>query len=199
MKDNVKITLILMPFVILSLLYGCAAKKEIVPAKPAKPAWVEQESGAFVVAGKQVFYGVGVADRIKSISLIRDAADADARAQIALQFKTCVSRLFKIYTASTSGGEAGLSSEEQHANTALQEFTNVTLSGVEIIDHYKDTETGAYYSLARMDFTAFRDSMNDFLNQDQQLSDKVRDSIVERADAAFDGMDREKAKQVHSE
>lgn len=172
-----------------TFLIECADKpKDVVSEKPARPEWVDKGSGAF--DGDRAFYAVGSAFGIQNPSLLRSTADNRARAELAKIFKTYTASLMKDYQASTMAGDPNETSEEQHVENTFKTFTKAELSGAMIVDHWKDPETGEYFSLVRMDLDVFED----YLNKAKELSEAVRARVIEHAEKAFADLEAEEAK-----
>jgi len=185
-----KFLLVWVPLLAVGLLAGCASKKEQVAAPTSsRPAWVDQGSGAFSGEMGKAFYGVGSAWGIQNPSLLRSTADNRARAEVARIFKTYTASLMKDYSASTMAGDPNVVSEEQHVEQTIKTFTKAELAGVQIVDHYKDEETGELFSLARMDLSTFEN----YMKQAQQLSEAVRQRVVQRAEKAFEDLAKEES------
>ena len=191
MKRNGILTVILFPLLAACLLMGCAAKTQEVaqPTEPQRPAWVDKGSGAFEGEMGNVFYGVGSAYGIKNPSLLRSTADNRARAEVARVFKTYTAALMKDYAASTMAGDPNETSEEQHVEQTIKSFTKAELAGVQIVDHWKDTDTGELFALARMDLSAFEN----YLDQAKDLSEAARQRVIKNAEKAFEDLAREEA------
>ena len=191
MKVRRKHLVYAVPLISLFLLFGCGGKaKDIPQPESQKPEWVEKGSGAFGGELGKAFYGVGAAYGIKNPSLLRSSADNRARAEVARIFKTYTASLMKDYQASTMAGNPEETSEEQHVEQTIKTFTKAELAGVQIIDHWKDPETGELFALARMDLSAFEG----YLKQGSQLSEAVRQRVVERAEKAFLDLAEEEAR-----
>lgn len=161
------------------------------PAAPQAPEWVNKGSGAFKDAqGGSVFYGVGMASGIRNRDLATTAADDSARAAISKIMDSYVANLTKKYQASTSTGDPGKSSEEQHVEVAMKAFSKFTLHGADIIDHYRDPSDGTLFSLCRLDMSAIQKS----LEQSKDIDSKVRDFVRTNAEKAHDDLSAEEAK-----
>lgn len=163
---------------------GDAVKGE--GAHDERPKWVDMGGAAF--KGDKAMYGVGVASNISSISLRRSTADAQSRADLAKTFQTRVQNLLKNYEASTSDGDK--ESAEAHRQEATKVFTEIELSGVEVVDRFFDLEQNTQYALSRLDPAAF-DAQ---LDQMEKLGARAKDIIKSNAKAAFDEIDAESAK-----
>ena len=98
--------------------------------------------------------------------------------------------LNKDYMASTTAGDMSQSSEEQHVQQALKTYSQMELSGVQIIDHWVDTD-GTEYALAQLDMDTFKAN----LEKMKELSAQVRDAVRANADRAFDELAAEEAKR----
>jgi hypothetical protein len=183
-----------LPLIISLLAIGCGGgKKQVSQAEGTqsqKPAWVDKGSGAFSGEMGEAFYGVGSSWGIQNPSLLRSSADNRARTEVARVFKTYTAALMKDYQASTMAGNPDETSEEQHVEQTIKTFTKAELAGVQIIDHWKDPESEEFFALARMDLSAFKEA----LNQSSDLSEAVRQSIVERAEKAFQELAEEEAR-----
>ncbi|MFH1619635.1 MAG: hypothetical protein ABIG11_06985 [bacterium] len=173
---------------------GCGGKKNVQsaavtsPIAAQAPAWVNQGSGAFKDGN---FYGVGIVSGIQNRALAVDTADSRARAKIAEVFSTYIAKLTKDYMASTTAGDMQSSSEEQNVTVALKSFSQTTLSGVTIVDHWKDPADGSMFALAKLDLVGVKAS----LESAKELDAKVRDYVRANADKAFEDLSAEEAKK----
>ncbi len=174
----------------IGLLAGCVSSKPAQAPVAAGPEWVNKGSGAFKDGGAGVFYGVGMAAGIRNPALARSSADDHARDEINKTLNTYVSSLGKKYMASTTAGDMKSSSEEQHVSNTLKVFAKSTLHGVVIIDHWKDPADGTLYSLAKLDMSAIKKTLDDT----KELDSKVRDYVRANAEKAFDEVAAEEAK-----
>ena len=136
-------------------------------------------------AGKHVVYAEQAAD-------FGLDARPGARAELARVFKTYTAALMKDYSASTMAGDPNVTSEEQHVEQTIKSFTKAELGGVQIVDHYKDPETGELFTLARLELTAFED----YLKQAKDLSEAVRQKVVRNAEKAFEELLKNKETNV---
>ena len=155
------------------------------------PEWVMKGSGAFGGEAGRVFYGVGSASGIKNHALARTTADNRGRAEIAKIFEVYSASLMKDYMASTTAGDMTASSEEQHVEQAIKTFSAVTLSGVQIVDHWFHPD-GTVYALAQLDLQTFKDNVD----KAKELNEKVRDYVKKNAEKSHMDLEAEEAKRA---
>ncbi len=173
---------------------GCGAKEESDTGpiqNISSPEWVFKGSGAFGGDRGKVFYGVGSASMMRNTSLMRSASDNRARSELAKIFEFYTASLMKDYMASTVGGDPDKISEEQHVEQAIKTVTSMTLSGVEIVDHWQNPTTGEFFSLARLELDAFTDS----LDKVRELDEKVKEHIKENAEKLHGDLENEESKR----
>jgi hypothetical protein len=193
MKRLVKLSFILV--IGLVLITGCASTQKVTTTTPIQelesPDWVMKGSGAFGGDRGKVFYGVASASRMQNSSLMRSAADNRARNEVAKVFQFYTASLMKDYMASTVAGDPNVTSEEQHVEQAIKTVTSMTLSGVEIVDHWQHPASGELFALARLDLEAFKDQFDKVQNLDK----KVTDYIKENADKLHEELEKEEQKR----
>jgi hypothetical protein len=193
MKRLVKLSFILV--IGLVLITGCASTQKVTTTTPIQelesPDWVMKGSGAFGGEKGKVFYGVASASRMQNSSLMRAAADNRARNEVAKVFQFYTASLMKDYMASTVAGDPNVTSEEQHVEQAIKTVTSMTLSGVEIVDHWQHPASGELFALARLDLEAFKDQFDKVQNLDK----KVTDYIKENADKLHEELEKEEQKR----
>ena len=156
------------------------------------PEWVNKGNGAFSGDKGKVFRGVGIAGGIRNPSMRRSTADVRARGEIAKILDSYVSVLNKAYQASTTAGDMSASSEEQHVSEALKSFSQVQISGSQIVDHWIAAD-GSEFALAELDLAGMKDNMDKM----KELNAKVRDAVRANADKAFDELAGEEAKRAN--
>ena len=183
----------------LILLLGACGTIPTIPEPPKAlteykpPAWVLSGGGAFTDDKGKAFYGVGSATGIKNYSLQRQIADDRARADLAKVFEYYVETLTKDYQAHTTAGSFATSTEEQNSEAAVKVVVSTTLRGVTIIDHFEIPERGEMISLARLDYNAFKQNVEQ-AEEFKVLPHKVRQDIKDRADALHEEMEAEAKK-----
>lgn len=177
------------------LFSGCAGTQKTTKMTPIQdlkaPEWVIKGSGAFGGERGKVFYGVGSAVGMKNMSLLRSAADNRARNEVAKVFQFYTSSLMKDYKAATMAGDPNVTSDEQHVEEAIKTITSMTLSGVEVVDHWQNPATMEFYALARLDLDAFKDN----LDRAQELDAKVKAHIKQNAERLHEELAEEEAKR----
>ncbi len=172
-------------------LGACAGGGKPSPIVSNAPEWVNKGTGAMKDKdGKQVFYGVGMAQGIRNRALAVTAADDRGRAELAKIMNSYVTTLTKDYMASITAGDMTKSSEEQMVSTTMKNFAKFTLHGSVPVDHYKDPQDGTIFSLVKLDMSAIQSS----LNESKELDAKVRDYVKANAEKAFDELSAEEAK-----
>ena len=172
-------------------LGACAGNGKPSPIASNAPEWVNKGSGAMKDKdGKQVFYGVGIAQGIRNRALAVTAADDRGRAEIAKIMNSYVTTLTKDYMASVTAGDMTKSSEEQMVSQTMKNFSKFTLSGAMPVDHWKDPADGTLFSLVKLDMAGVQQSLNDA----KELNAKVRDYVKANAEKAFDELAAEEAK-----
>lgn len=181
-------TSILFLGVLVTLLSGCAGTKGSIA--PDGPTWVNKGSGAFSDGGKHAFYGVGAVVGIRNKPLAITAADNRARAEITKIFQTYSASLMRDYARSTTAGDMQKTSEEQDIQQAVKTFSAATLSGVVILDHWKDPEDGTLYSLAKLDLENFKEN----IDKARELNAATRDYVRKNAEKAFEELETEEDK-----
>lgn len=156
---------------------------------PSRPEWIQKGSGAFK-KDQKTFYGVGVAEGIRSEALRRTTADNRAIAEISKQLSTVSTSLMRDYMSNTSVPAEAKANEEQYIENTVKTFTSNVVSGVKVMDRYQD-KSGTLYSLAAMNV----DDLKRLADEVKGLSNSVREHIKANAEAAFDKMADEEAKR----
>lgn len=169
-------------------------KGVITPGGPVVeyPEWVNKGSGAFG-GEKKVFYGVGSAGGIRNHSLARTTAENRARNEIAKVFEVYSASLMKDFQESVTAGDFSASDESQMVSNAIKTFTQQTLNGVEIQEHWIHPVDGTIYALARVDLDGFMDS----LQKAKDLNAAVRDRVKRAAEKSFADLEAEEAKHAN--
>ena len=179
------------------LAAGCSAHqppRQLSSAASAErdgaPCWVAKGGTCLQKdsSKRRHVYGVGSVTGTRNVGLAREAALARARTEIARTLQTQVKAMLKDYQATTTGGPgfAIEASDEQHIADVSRQITDLTLSGTELADSWI-SDTGATYVLCRLDVEGFKGTVQRM----GELSEAVRKAVVDRADKAFEELDRE--------
>jgi hypothetical protein len=175
------------------LFFGCTStpeKTRVTVGDYQPPEWVNKGSGAFKDgSGEKVFYGVGIADDIRSISLRRSAADDRALANLATQIESTIKRLSKDFQEMTGRSTAAGkdSTERENVAQAFKVLVNQTLTGSKIIDHWEHPAKNVLYSLAKIELKI----MEKEIDSHNELSDESRDVIKKKAEKLHEEMRKE--------
>jgi hypothetical protein len=175
---------------------GCAGTKPKPPATVVKqelegaPCWVAKGGGCYFkndAERAKYICGVGLVGGTRNVGLAREAAMGRGRTEIARSLAVRVTSMLKDYQATTTGGvEFGTSAaDEQHIVDVSKQITDMTLSGTEIVDSWI-SDSGTYYALCRLNVDGFKDTVRRMT----ALSESVRQAVVDRADQAFEELDR---------
>jgi hypothetical protein len=119
-----------------------------------------------------------------NIALARSDAEGRARTELARSLQTRVKAMLKDYQAATTGGANNASASEQHIEDVSKQITDTTLAGTRLEDTWI-SNSGTFWALVVLDVDAFRDGIKGM----NQLDDKTRAAIVQRADRAFAELD----------
>lgn len=171
---------------------GCAGNKPKEPEEP-RAAIVGELDGApdWVLKGCAAYWGkkeekricgVGSVGGTRNISMARTAAIGRARTEIARTLQVKIKAMLKDYQASTTGGEqyGTAAADEQHIEDVSKQVTDMTLSGTELVDSWI-SKKGTLFVLVTLDLEGFKSAVNRMEN----LSELVRQVVIERADEAF--------------
>ena len=184
-------------------LIQCAGTKTI---ESNIPGWINEGSGFYSGDKGTAFYGVGhrslseISQGVYGKILIMEtrpedviqASDTGARAALARVFKANIANLVKVYQREVAQGVgAGAAiSAKQFAKEVKTCFTQMDLSGVNIIDRFYDPIWHTQYSLAVLDLGGFKNQVEKM----KEVSKEVQDAILQNADKAFSELEAMKKK-----
>lgn len=177
-------------------LAGCAGEevKKLSPVAVKKPEWIRTGSGVYAGDTVAVFYGVGVANAMPNITMQRKMADQRAREEVAASMKTSMKSMVKDYmdhhvdyfNADTAGSD-------EFATFVSKSVVDAELINCRVVDHWEDTDTGAFYALARMDsstdlYNQYKENLRKAISENHAkiVGARAADAIKE-LDAAVDG------------
>jgi len=162
-----------------------AVKGELTDA----PEWVRKGCDAWWGEKKERrICGVGAAGSTRNAALARTGAIARGRTEIARSLGVRVEALMKDYQATTTGGEAfgTAAADDQHLVDVGKQITDMSLAGTTLVDSWISS-SGTFYALVALDVEGFKDAVSKM----QNLSESVRSAVIQRADKAFEDLDRE--------
>jgi len=182
-------------FAALMVFASSCAKTVPVPPKDAMkgefdgaPKWVFDGCGAFWDKKEEKkICGVGSIGGTANASIARTTAVSRGRTEIARSLQTQVQAMVKDYQATTTGGQnfGTAASDEQHVEDVAKQITDLSLSGTEQVASWI-SPNGTFYALVVLDVAKFKDSVSKM----QNLSEAVRQAVIQRADKAFDDLDK---------
>ena len=157
------------------------------------PAWVRQGGhGSLDLKSGAVFYGVGASQGIQNIPLAIDDANLRARASLAAEFNTYVSRLSRDYQRSLGGGNGLKNNDEsQGIEVPLEGFTRMEVKGSTIVDHWQDPKTGTIFALAQIDLKQYAKDLQGY----HQMGEEQKQSILKDMKNAFDELHAREAQK----
>jgi len=173
---------------------GCASTPEppgnlVRDELAGAPEWVRKGcSHAWEDEDDKRICGVGSMGGTRNAGLARAGATARARTEIARTLQVQVESMLKDYQATTTGGQefGRAAADDQHVTDVSRQITEMTLSGTEMVDSWI-SDSGTFYALVALDVERFKDAVGRMEN----LSEGVRRAVIERADEAFEDLDRQ--------
>ncbi len=189
MTRSSSIQKVLLSLLLLSFgLSACAHEGGRISSSSSAPSWVRR--GTCFNPQQKIICGVGIAQHIPDLSLATQTADMRATAKVAQQLKTYTAILSKSYQNSVAGGASeNQTAAEQEVTNTIKAFTKMTLSGVMIVDHYKDSD-GTLYSKAEIDLATFKNMLKEY----KDMNTKMKKAIEKDADKGFEELSKEESK-----
>jgi hypothetical protein len=151
------------------------------------PKWVMMGCAAYFGEKKDKICGVGAVAGMTNPAMARTAAQGRGRTEIARSIKVKVKSMLKDYAAVTKGGPGAKLNNEEHIEDVSKQITDTTLSGTRLQETWI-SNSGTWYALMVLDTDSFKESLK---AEQNQLDEKTRAAIVERADKAFAEIDQE--------
>ncbi|MFC1549435.1 LPP20 family lipoprotein [Nitrospirota bacterium] len=194
MKAKRLMAVVVMAAMSVFMFYGCGGDEPVVKdtgmeSLEQAPKWVLIGGAAFPEGQGRAFYGVGSAPKMRDRSMQRQRAKLRATDDLASQMETYVSSLQKDYAASTSDGNA--ETVEDHFEVVRKQVTAQTLSGVQFSDVWFDKENGEMFVLVKLDFVAFKDS----IEKAKELNGQVKEYIRQNSERMHDELREEEEKR----
>lgn len=149
-------------------LMACGRSSEtLVSQHSDAPKWVNYGAGAY--DDDEILYGVG-SSSVSDLSAARMQASDRARAEIASQIQVTVKALSKNFTTSKSG-DKGVTTDVY--TNVTENIVNTSVTGVSIVDYFRDPETKITYALAKLDL----DKVKDIIDKQTQLNESLRSEM----------------------
>ena len=187
-----KVLLIAVSVCVALLFISCGSAEKKAPGNAiaqeldGAPSWVLSSAN-----GNGQICGVGSAGGTRNISMARTAAIGRGRTDLSRQLQLQVKSMLKDYQSTTTGGEnfGTVANDEQHIVDVSKQVTEMTLNGTELNNTWL-SKTGTLFTLVCLNVDKFKNMVSKM----GQLDEQVRAAIVERADKAFDELDKETKK-----
>lgn len=157
------------------------------------PEWLTKKGKAFS-GDRKAFYGVGNAAEILNSALKRRAAESAARREVGAQLNTYVAGFQKQYMSDIVAGSLDQHSTEQLITDVMKDLTDATLVGVSIEEYWESPCRNESYALARVDLDQFLDKVKNYTSateQQKELSEKIKQRVINNAEKAFEDLDKE--------
>ena len=151
------------------LLWSCAHPPQPIPSKQD---WTSRSSGAFHTDGGPLFQGIGWAEGISNSSLLRAAADNQARTQLASILEQYANALFQF---------AGHDRQDMEIRQAISSVVRQGLDQALITDHWHDATAKRLYARCLLELAVFKDILTS-----TPVSGAIDPNLAARADQVFE-------------
>jgi len=194
MKAKSLLLFMSMVFLAVFMFAGCGGDEPVAPdtgmdSLADAPKWVLMGGAAFPADQGRAFFGVGSSPKMRDRSMQRQRSKLRATDDLASQMETYIASLQKDYAASTSDGDA--ESVEDHFEVVRKQVTAQTLSGVQFADIWMDKTNGEMFVLVKLDFVAFKDS----IEKAKELNGQVKEYIRQNSERLHDELRAEEEKR----
>jgi hypothetical protein len=156
-------------------LYGCMGRSLIV----STPAWYQLQSGLYETAEGKVFYGIGQAGGVQSLTLLRATADNRAREELGRVLENYVNELARLAASTPEATWAALSGDERQQILGM--LVRNSLQKAVFSDHWNDTQKPRLLALCRLDLTTFKQVLDD----SSALDDNMRAAMQAQAEKLY--------------
>lgn len=177
---------LLLLIALLLAVVGCSARTTVESDLGLRhaPDWVNRGSQALSDRNGRYIHGVGSAPMMSDASLQSATADTRARAEVARVLSTYMDVAVRDYTAQ-AGSQAELA--EHSVSRQIDSLTRVNMNGVRIIARWRDSRSGALYSLAELDMQRVKATVAAV----EDMNSGLRDHLRGHGDNIFDAFARE--------
>lgn len=149
------------------------------------PDWVNEGTQYLNDRDGRLFHGVGHAPPMGDNALQISTADNRARAEVARILSSYMDVVSNDYSAHAAS--AGRSVNRQTVSRQINNLTRVNLTGVKIIGHWKNEETGNVWSIAELDMA----QMQDTLDRVNDMNADLKRYISDQGGNIFDSLAQE--------
>jgi len=168
-------------------LVACGGKTQVESDLGIRgaPEWVNEGTQYLNDGDGRLFHGVGHASPMGDKSLQISTADNRARAEVARILSSYMDVVSNDY--STHAASAGRSINQQNVSRQINNLTRVNLTGVRIIGHWQNEQTGNIWSIAELDMT----QMAETLDKVDDMNADLKRYISDQGGNIFDSMAQE--------
>ena len=181
MRKTANLHLVAAIFLSAGLLYGCMGGRSLIVSTPS---WYQLQSGLYETAEGKVFYGIGQAGGVQSLTLLRATADNHARQELAHVLENYVDALAHAAASTSAPSWEALSGGEQQQMLGM--LVRNCLQKAVFSDHWNDTQTPRLLALCRLDLITFKQVLGD----SPALDDSMRAAMLAQADMLYTRMAR---------
>jgi hypothetical protein len=158
-----------------TVLGGCV-KTQMVSVSHVQ--WTHLDSGAYAVDGSRMFYGIGRASGLHSVTLLRATADNQAQVRMAHVIESYL-RMLTHAAGSVPAQDQGL--EQDRIQEVVAELTESALKLARISDHRYREAQGILLSLCSLDLS----SLKQVIQTSGRLDDSFRQRLLSQADQVY--------------
>jgi len=149
------------------------------------PEWVNEGTQYLNDGDGRLFHGVGHAPPMDDKSLQISTADNRARAEVARILSSYMDVVSNDYSAHAAS--AGRSINQQNVSRQINNLTRVNLTGVRIIGHWENEQTGNIWSIAELDMA----QMAETLDRVDDMNADLKRYISDQGGNIFDNLAQE--------
>ena len=182
------------------LLAGCASGGGSTASgnlASGAPAWVNTNGLSDSRCHHGNICGVDLASGIDDKSLAMDTADNRARFKVAQVLKDKVSGIADDLRAQEAAGHTYSGRDPELGIKNFQhDFVDLTLTGANIIDRWRDSKTGDIYSLCLLDVKSMQETLDKISNLSTEMRHRIRKDMTKSLHELREAQDRaQKAKE----
>jgi hypothetical protein len=183
------LTLSLLSLLAITMFLSACAGKTMVESDLGMsnaPDWVNEGTQYLNDNDGRLFHGVGQAPAMGDASLQMSSADNRARAEVARILSSFMDVVSNDY--SSAAASEGRQVSQQNVSREISNLTQVNLTGVRIIGHWKNEKDGTVFSIAELDMQ----HMQGTLNAVKDMNSDLKRYLSTEGQNIFDKMTQEK-------